>query len=137
MTEVDVNKVIEVISGYFERLGFKYKVEDEDLIISIWEIEGRTHVVLIVATKKMVGMRSKLLSSEQIPEDPGFFRELLRAHYLMANARYDLDGNGNLGVSVSTPIDALNFESFKINFLTLLFAIEQFWKDIAPKYGLK
>ncbi len=136
MTGMDVKSIIGVISGYFDRLGFKYRVEDE-LIITVWEIEGRPHVVLIVATEKMVGMRSKLLEPKEVPEDPNFFKELLKAHHLMSNVRYDMDGDGNLGVSASTPIEALNFESFRIIFLTLLFAIEEFWKDIAPKFGLK
>jgi len=134
---MDVKSIIGVISSYFDRLGFKYKVEEDDLIITVWEIEGRTHIILIVATERMIGMRSKLLESEEVPDDPKFFKELLKAHHLMSNVRYDIDGSGNLGVSASSPVEALNFESFRVAFITLLFAIEEFWKEIAPKFGLK
>ncbi len=106
------------------------------MIISRWEIEGKEHLVLIVATERMVGMRSKLLDSKDIPNDPQFFIDLMRTHYLVSNARYDIDGNGNLGVSASAPVEALNYDSFRTWFIALLQTIEQFWKDIAPKYGL-
>ncbi len=124
------------IEEFLNGMGVKYQKE-EGVIASLWKVGEGEYWVFVLFGDDWVAIRTTILESGKVPDSADFYRELLRAHYALAEVRYDLDGEGNLGSSKTIPVSGLNREIFSSEFNSVVFAIDYFRQEIAPKFGIE
>ncbi len=117
-------------------MGVKYQKE-EGAITSLWKVGDKEYWVLVFIGDDWVAVRTTILRKEKVPQSVNFFKELLRAHYNLAEVRYDIDGDGNIGSSKTMPATGLNQDIFSSEFNSVVFAIDYFRQEIAPKFEIE
>ncbi len=124
------------IEEFLRNMGVKYQKE-EGVIASLWRVGDGEYWVLVFVGDDWVAIRTIILERDKVPESVDFFKALLNAHYSLAEVRYDLDGDGNLGSSKTIPMAGLNQEVFSSEFNSVVFAIDYFRQEIAPKFDIE
>ncbi len=120
-------------------MGVKYALDEEKgLILSNWSIEDKPFTVGIWAAGPWLIIRGYILPKSLIPKkkELQLYKELLNTHYNMAEVRYDIDEEGNLGTTQSIPIEGLNITNFQSEFNAVLYAIKFFITEIGSKLGI-
>ncbi|MCS7103835.1 MAG: hypothetical protein NZ992_08175, partial [Candidatus Korarchaeum sp.] len=84
-----------------------------------------------------ITITTSIVDKEKLKDDLELYKALLNTHYSLAEVRYHLDDEGNLGASTTIPVSGLNKEAFSSRFDSILFAIDYFIGSMAPKFGIE
>jgi hypothetical protein len=86
--------------------------------------------------EKWVQIKCLLMLSKNIPDIPDLeetlHRKLLQANFNFAEVTYSLDEENNIFSEADMPIDT-DFTNFKSEFVSVVFAIDYFFKNIVPE----
>lgn len=124
------------IESYLSEMGVKYQ-RGEGYFASLWKIGEGSYMVAVLVGEEWITITTNIVDRERLRDDIDFYKALLNVHYSLAEVRYHLDDEGNLGASTTIPISGLNKESFSSRFDSVLFAIDYFLNSIAPKFGIE
>jgi len=120
-------------------MGVKYALDEEKgLILSNWSIEDKPFTVGVWTAGPWLIIRGYILPKNLIPKEKELqlYRDLLNTHYNLAEVRYDIDEEGNIGTTQSIPVEGLNIKNFQSEFNAVLYAIRFFITEIASKFGI-
>ncbi len=124
------------IERYLDEMGVKYQ-RGEGYFASLWRIGEGSYMVAVLVGEDWITITTNILDREKLKEDAEFYKTLLNTHYALAEVRYHLDDEGNLGASTTIPVGGLNKETFSSKFDSILFAIDYFLGSIAPRFGIE
>ncbi len=124
------------IEEFLNGMGVRYQKE-EGVIASLWKVGDGEYWVFVLTGDDWVAIRTTILESGKVPDSVEFYRALLNAHYTLAEVRYDVDEEGNLGSSKTIPVSGMNKDIFASEFNSVVFAIDYFRQEIAPKFGIE
>ncbi|MCD6243971.1 MAG: hypothetical protein J7J65_01890 [Candidatus Korarchaeota archaeon] len=124
------------IERYLNQMRIKFQKE-EGVFASLWRVGDGEYWVLVFVGDEWVAIRTTILEKEQVPNSLDFYKSLLNAHYKLAEVRYDVDDDGNVGSTKTLPITGLNFDNFSSEFNSVVFAIDYFRQEIAPKFDIQ
>ncbi len=117
-------------------MNVKYRKE-EGAITSLWKVGDKEYWVLVFIGDDWVAVRATILRKDKVPQSVDFFKQLLKAHYSLAEVRYDMDEEGNIGSSKTIPATGLNQDIFSSEFNSIVFAIDYFRQEIASRFEIK
>ena len=130
---------LSTIEKYLEDIGIvDMKVDVEKLIITIpFEYEEFTFLSHVVISTEWILIKTSIYEIE-----PGklsqtallnLFSEILKGNFLLNSVVYSLDPeNKSVWAQADVPCSA-DFESFKLSYFSIIFAIDYFMKNISPK----
>jgi len=132
--------ILKTVGSFLDQMGVKYTLdENKGLILSNWSIEDKPFTVGVWAAGPWLIIRGYILPKSMIPEEKelNLYKKLLNTHYSLAEVRYDIDEEGNIGTTQSLPLEGLNISNFQSEFNAVLYAIKFFITDIAGKLGIE
>jgi len=129
-------ELMDEVERYLSEMGVKYQ-RGEGYFASLWRIGEGSYMVAVLVSDDWVTITTSILDREKLRDDIEFYKTLLNAHYALAEVRYHLDDDGNLGASTTIPVAGLNKEAFSSRFDSILFAIDYFLGSIAPRFGIE
>ena len=131
------------IEEYLTTIGIvDMKVDVEKLIITIpFEYEEFTFLSHVVISTEWILIKTSIYEIE-----PGklsqtallnLFSEILKGNFLLNSVVYSLDPeNKSVWAQADVPCSA-DFESFKLSYFSIIFAIDYFMKNISPKLQMQ
>ncbi|QEE17663.1 hypothetical protein DSAG12_03500 [Promethearchaeum syntrophicum] len=131
------------IEKYLSDIGIvDMKVDVEKLIITIpFEYEEFTFLSHVVISTEWILIKTSIYEIE-----PGklnqqallnLFSEILKGNFLLNSVVYSLDPeNKSVWAQADVPCSA-DFESFKLSYFSIIFAIDYFMKNISPKLQMR
>ncbi len=134
---------LSTIEGYLLEIGISdMKVDVEKLIITIpFEYEEFTFLSHVVISTEWTLIKTSIYEIE-----PGklaqtallnLFSEILKGNFLLNSVVYSLDPeNKSVWAQADVPCSA-DFESFKLSYFSIIFAIDYFMKNISPKLQMQ
>jgi hypothetical protein len=128
------------IESFLEQMKLKFRrVPSEDRFILPYLIKERTFYVVIDRSDRWVRFHTRIISQEQLGgvDLLALTKELLIANGNLAEVKFILTGNGDVGVVGHEGLEVLTFDGFKQEYNAIPFAIGYFIENIAPKLGLK
>ena len=137
-----MEKNLSTIKEFLTRIGIvDMKVDVEKLIITIpFEYEEFTFLSHVVISTEWILIKTSIYEIE-----PGklnqqsllnLFSEILKGKFLLNSVVYSLDPeNKSVWAQADVPCSA-DFESFKLSYFSIIFAIDYFMKNISPKLQL-
>ncbi|MEM0017405.1 MAG: hypothetical protein QXJ48_04515 [Candidatus Korarchaeum sp.] len=129
-------ELMDEVEGYLSEMGVKYQ-RGEGYFASLWRIGEGSYMVAVLVSDDWITITTSILDKEKLRDEVEFYKALLNTHYSLAEVRYHLDDEGNLGASTTIPASGLNKELFSSRFDSVLFAIDYFLGSIAPKFGIE
>lgn len=129
-------ELMDEVERYLSEMDVRYR-RGEGYFTSLWRIGEGSYVVAVLVSDDWITITTSIAGKEKLKDDPELYKALLNTHYSLAEVRYHLDDEGNLGASTTIPADGLNKEAFSSRFDSVLFAIEYFVGSIAPKFGIE
>lgn len=130
------SELMDEVERYLSEMGVRYQ-RGEGYFASLWKIGEGSYMVAVLVGDDWITISADIVSKEKLSEDAEFYKFLLKTHYSLAEVRYHLDDEGNLGASTTIPVDGLNKEAFSSRFDSVLFAIDYFVSSIAPRFGIE
>jgi len=127
---------MEKIEGYLKQMGLTYRViSEENRIVLPYNIRERRFYVVIGQSDKWVRFHTIIASRDKMGKvDLGALaRELLIANGNLAEVKYFMTEDGNVGVVGHEGVDTLSLEGFKQEYNALPYGIGHFIDQIAPK----
>ncbi|RLG42646.1 MAG: hypothetical protein DRO05_00485 [Thermoproteota archaeon] len=131
---------LKTVGSFLDQMGVKYTLDEEKgLILSNWSIEDKPFTVGVWTSGPWLIIRGYILPKSMIPREKELqlYRELLNSHYNLAEVRYDIDEEGNIGTTQSIPLEGLNISNFQSEFNAVLYAIKFFLTEIAGKLEIE
>ncbi|MHA1562952.1 MAG: hypothetical protein ACTSPA_12600 [Promethearchaeota archaeon] len=134
---------LSTIEKYLEDIGIvDMKVDVEKLIITIpFEYEEFTFLSHVVISTEWILIKTSIYEIE-----PGklsqtallnLFSEILKGNFLLNSVVYSLDPeNKSVWAQADVPCSS-DFESFKLSYFSIIFAIDYFMKNISPKLQMQ
>jgi len=134
---------LSTIEGYLTSIGIvDMKVDVEKLIITIpFEYEEFTFLSHVVISTEWILIKTSIYEIE-----PGklsqtallnLFSEILKGNFLLNSVVYSLDPeNKSVWAQADVPCSS-DFESFKLSYFSIIFAIDYFMKNISPKLQMQ
>ena len=134
---------LSTIEGYLDKIGIvDMKVDVEKLIITIpFEYEEFTFLSHVVISTEWILIKTSIYEIE-----PGkltqtallnLFSEILKGNFLLNSVVYSLDPeNKSVWAQADVPCSS-DFESFKLSYFSIIFAIDYFMKNISPKLQMQ
>jgi len=134
---------LSTIEEYLEKIGIvDMKVDVEKLIITIpFEYEEFTFLSHVVISTEWILIKTSIYEIE-----PGklsqtallnLFSEILKGNFLLNSVVYSLDPeNKSVWAQADVPCSS-DFESFKLSYFSIIFAIDYFMKNISPKLQMQ
>ncbi|MHA1718903.1 MAG: hypothetical protein ACTSWX_10000 [Promethearchaeota archaeon] len=131
------------IEKYLEEIGIvDMKVDIEKLIITIpFEYEEFTFLSHVVISTEWILIKTSIYEIE-----PGklsqqsllnLFSEILKGNFLLNAVVYSLDPeNKSIWAQADIPVNS-SYESFKLGYFSIIFAIDYFMKNISPKLQMQ
>ncbi len=132
--------MLKTVGSFLDKMGVKYVLDEEkSLILSSWSIEDKPFTVGIWSAGPWLIIRGYILPKSMVPREKELqlYKKLLNTHYNLAEVRYDIDEEGNIGTTQSIPLEGLNMNNFQSEFNAVLYAIKFFLTDIAGKLGIE
>ena len=134
---------LSTIEKYLEDIGIvDMKIDVEKLIITIpFEYEEFTFLSHVVISTEWILIKTSIYEIE-----PGklsqtallnLFSEILKGNFLLNSVVYSLDPeNKSVWAQADVPCSS-DFESFKLSYFSIIFAIDYFMKNISPKLQMQ
>jgi hypothetical protein len=134
---------LSTIEEYLDKIGIvDMKVDVEKLIITIpFEYEEFTFLSHVVISTEWILIKTSIYEIE-----PGklsqtallnLFSEILKGNFLLNSVVYSLDPeNKSVWAQADVPCSS-DFESFKLSYFSIIFAIDYFMKNISPKLQMQ
>ena len=131
------------IEKYLENIGIvDMRIDVEKLIITIpFEYEEFTFLSHVVISTEWILIKTSIYEIE-----PGklsqtallnLFSEILKGNFLLNSVVYSLDPeNKSVWAQADVPCSS-DFESFKLSYFSIIFAIDYFMKNISPKLQMQ
>lgn len=129
-------ELMDEVEKYLSEMGVRYQ-RGEGYFASLWKIGDGSYMVAVLVGDDWITITADIVNREKLRDDIDFYKHLLKAHFTLAEVRYHLDEEGNLGASTTIPVEGLNKESFSSRFDSVLFAIDYFVNSIAPMFGIE
>jgi len=134
---------LSTIEEYLVKIGIvDLRVDVEKLIITIpFEYEEFTFLSHVVISTEWILIKTSIYEIE-----PGklsqtallnLFSEILKGNFLLNSVVYSLDPeNKSVWAQADVPCSS-DFESFKLSYFSIIFAIDYFMKNISPKLQMQ
>ena|GEM_PF-6134696 len=136
--DVDLYRVKERIAFYLKLMDLNFKWSDEhNAFLVPYEISGHTHIVVVSWSDMWVVIRTGIMTKDEVPSRyrEELYKKLLQANHDYYEFAYDMDDEGNIGISEDIFIPALTFDVFWEEFNVIPLAIKYFWETIIPSLG--
>ncbi len=132
---------LDLVVGYLENIGIiDLKVDREKLIISVpFDYEDFTFLSHVVISPDWILIKTSIFEIEKLPQASvlNLFAELLKGNFILNNVVYSLDPeHKSIWAQCDIPI-AATFETFKLNYFSIVFAIDYFMKNLSPKLEME
>jgi len=128
-----VNKVKEIL----DKMGLKYEyVEKEDLFIVPFKSDVKEFNVLVAVRGDWVTTLAMAAKKEELPKDldeKELYKLLLRLSLELSEVTFGLTEFGDVVVHAESHVKALSPENFEVEFASVVFGVEYFAREIAPK----
>jgi len=138
--EAGMSATMEKLEEFLKSMGLKYRVfSAEDRIALPYNIKNRQFIVMIDRSDRWVRMSARILSSDQAKKanQLALQRELLVANGNLAEVKYFMTEEGDVGVVGHEGVEALTLDGFKEEYEAIPFAIQFFVDSIAPKLNIQ
>ena len=133
MAKEAVNKVKEIL----DKMNLKYRyVEEEDLFIVPFESDIKKFNVLVVVRGDWVTTLAMAARKEELPKDldeKELYKLLLRLSLELSEVTFGLTELGDIVVHAESHVKALSPENFEVEFASVVFGVDYFAREIAPK----
>ena len=131
------------IEKYLENIGIvDMRIDVEKLIITIpFEYEEFTFLSHVVISTEWILIKTSIYEIEpgklSQPALLNLFSEILKGNFLLNSVVYSLDPeNKSVWAQADVPCSS-DFESFKLSYFSIIFAIDYFMKNISPKLQMQ
>jgi len=138
-----MEKNLATIEKYLTEIGIvDMKVDVEKLIITIpFEYEEFTFLSHVVISTEWILIKTSIYEIEPGKLSPtalsNLFSEILKGNFLLNSVVYSLDPeNKSVWAQADVPCSA-DYESFKLSYFSIIFAIDYFMKNISPKLQMQ
>ncbi|MBS7287867.1 MAG: hypothetical protein KIH01_03755 [Candidatus Freyarchaeota archaeon] len=117
-------------------LSFEWSEEHNAFLVP-YMISGHKHVVVVSWSENWIIIRTGIMMKEEVPQGykEELYRKLLQANHDYYEFAYDMDEEGNIGISEDIFIPALTFDVFWEEFNVIPLAVKYFWERIIPSLG--
>jgi hypothetical protein len=135
-----MSATMEKLEQFLKSMGLKYRVfSAEDRIVLPYNINSRQFLVVIDRSDRWIRMSTRILSADQAKtaNQLALQRELLVANGNLAEVKYFMTEEGDVGVVGHEGTDALTIDGFREEYEALPFAIQYFLDKIAPKLNIQ
>ena len=134
---------LSIVEKYLEDIGIvDMKVDVEKLIITIpFEYEEFTFLSHVVISTEWILIKTSIYEIEAAKLSQtallNLFSEILKGNFLLNSVVYSLDPeNKSVWAQADVPCSS-DFESFKLSYFSIIFAIDYFMKNISPKLQMQ
>lgn len=134
---------LSIVEKYLEDIGIvDMKVDVEKLIITIpFEYEEFTFLSHVVISTEWILIKTSIyeIESGKLSQTAllNLFSEILKGNFLLNSVVYSLDPeNKSVWAQADVPCSS-DFESFKLSYFSIIFAIDYFMKNISPKLQMQ
>ncbi|MHA1819312.1 MAG: type III secretion system chaperone [Promethearchaeota archaeon] len=120
---------------YLEKLGIQdLSVDPNKNIITVpFEFDDFEFLSFIIITQEWYLVKTSIFELDVLPKSSyvSLFKELLKANFVLNDVTYSLDPEEkSIWCEADIPSD-VDFEHFKLEYLSIIFAIDYFFKNIA------
>lgn len=137
--------VLEKIKGYLEAMRLTYEVRPEGgkvnrLYVPYADSEDNRFSVIIDQSTRWIRFWIIILPHEKISvseKQVELYKALLKANADLAEVKFFLTKNGDIGVVGHEGVKALTIDGFRQEFNAVSFGIYHFITKIAPKFNLR
>jgi len=132
---------LDLVVCYLEDIGIvDLNVDREKLIITVpFDYEEFSFLSHIVLSPEWILIKTSIFELDQLSEMSIFnlFSEVLKGNFILNSVVYALDPeHKSIWAQADIPISS-SFETFKLNYFSIVFAIDYFMKNISPKANLQ
>lgn len=140
--DVDLDEIYDLVLNFLKDLKppniHEFQDDHKIIIPFTYTFPNKENITLNVDTRmdeKWVQIKCLLMLSKNIPDIPDLeetlHKKLLQANFNFAEVTYSLDDENNIFSEADMPIDT-DFTNFKSEFVSVVFAIDYFFKNIVP-----
>lgn len=132
---------LDLVVCYLEDIGIvDMNIDRKKLIIAVpFDYEEFTFLSHIVLSPDWILIKTSIFELDRLSESSliNLFAEVLKGNFILNSVVYSLDPeNKSVWAQADVPISA-DFETFKLNYFSIVFAIDYFMKNISPKLQMK
>ncbi|MHA1519264.1 MAG: hypothetical protein ACTSRK_03690 [Promethearchaeota archaeon] len=132
---------LDLVVCYLEDIGIvDMNVDRKKLIIAIpFDYEEFTFLSHIVLSPDWILIKTSIFELDRLTEASliNLFAEVLKGNFILNSVVYSLDPeNKSVWAQADVPISA-DFDTFKLNYFSIVFAIDYFMKNISGKLQMK
>lgn len=132
---------LDLVVCYLEDIGIvDLNVDREKLIITVpFDYEEFSFLSHIVLSPEWILIKTSIFELDQLSEMSIFnlFAEILKGNFILNSVVYALDPeHKSIWAQADIPISS-SFDTFKLNYFSIVFAIDYFMKNISPKANLQ
>jgi len=138
---IKMEENLDIVECYLGDIGIvDMKVDREKLIIAIpFDYEEFTFLSHIVLSPEWILIKTSIFEIDQLTQSSliNLFAEILKGNFILNSVVYSLDPeNKSIWAQADVPISA-DFDTFKLNYFSIVFAIDYFMKNISPKLQMQ
>lgn len=132
---------LDLVVCYLEDIGIvDLNIDREKLIVTVpFDYEDFTFLSHIVLSPEWILIKTSIFEIESLTDVAIFelFAEILKGNFILNSVVYALDPeNKSIWAQADVPIST-DFETFKLSYFSIVFAIDYFMKNISPKIDLQ
>ncbi len=132
---------LDLVVCYLEDIGIvDMNIDRKKLIIAIpFDYEEFTFLSHIVLSPDWILIKTSIFELDRLTESSliNLFAEVLKGNFILNSVVYSLDPeNKSVWAQADVPISA-DFDTFKLNYFSIVFAIDYFMKNISGKLQMK
>jgi hypothetical protein len=132
---------LDLVIIYLEDIGIvDMNIDREKLIVTVpFDYEDFTFLSHIVLSPEWILIKTSIFEIETLADVSVFtlFAEVLKGNFILNSVVYALDPeNKSIWAQADVPISA-DFETFKLSYFSIVFAIDYFMKNISSKINLQ
>ena len=144
LTEEEREKMeenLDLVVCYLEDIGIvDLKIDRKKLIIAVpFDYEDFTFLSHIVLSPEWILIKTSIFEIEKLTQTSimHLYSEILKGNFILNSVVYSLDPeNKSIWAQADVPISA-DFDTFKLNYFSIVFAIDYFMKNISPKLQMQ
>ncbi|MHA1776061.1 MAG: hypothetical protein ACTSWC_04765 [Promethearchaeota archaeon] len=132
-----MEKNLDLVVSYLEDIGIvDMNIDRKKMIIAIpFDYEDFTFLSHIVMSADWILIKTSIFEIERLAESSliNLFAEVLKGNFILNSVVYSLDPeNKSIWAQADVPISA-DFDTFKLSYFSIVFAIDYFMKNISSK----
>ncbi|WP_371805663.1 hypothetical protein [Candidatus Lokiarchaeum ossiferum] len=132
---------LDLVVCYLEDIGIvDLKIDRKKLIIAVpFDYEDFTFLSHIVLSPEWILIKTSIFEIDKLSSNSTthLYAEILKGNFILNSVVYSLDPeNKSIWAQADVPISA-DFETFKLNYFSIVFAIDYFMKNISPKLQMQ